>query len=266
MDDEVSAYLREIGRIPLLSAHDEHALAVMAARGEKAARTRLIEANLRLVVEKAKAYRDRGVPLLDLIQEGNIGLIKGIDHFDPLHTTQEGTFIRLSTYVSWWIKQQLLRALPEQGRTIRLPVYIAEQIFAVHRAERALSQLQGRDATTEEVAAALDVSPERVEELRGYDRPTLSLDEPGTGEGELPRGATLAAPAEEEAPIGPEEIRTLLARAKLGPRETRILQLRFGLLDGRPRTLVEVGREFGRTRERMRQIELAAMSKLRGAA
>ncbi len=287
VDDSVSLYLKEIGRVPLLTAEEEVQLAKRMERGRaarqrlaqgvtdpaeretllaqvkdgEAAQRHLIEANSRLVVSVAKKYMGRGVPFLDLIQEGNIGLIRAVNKFD-YHRGY-----KFSTYATWWIRQAVTRAIADQGRTIRVPVHMHEQINRVHRVSRELAQELGRDPTVDEIAEELDIPSEKVEQILRVSQHPLSLDTP-VGEEE---DTYLSDFIEDEEAISPSEeaSRRVLKEVideiltSLSPREVRILQMRFGLVDGCTYTLEEVGRKFGVTRERIRQIEAHALSRLR---
>ena len=264
VEDPVRQYLREIGRIPLLTAAQEVELATAIEGGSQAARDRLIESNLRLVVSIAKKYMGRGLTFLDLIQEGNLGLMRGVQKFDH----RRG--FKFSTYATWWIRQAIARSIADQSRTIRLPIHVAEVLHKVVRVERRLTGELGRDPTTAEIAEELGLEVEKVEATKRSALDPLSLDMP-VGEDD---GARLEdfvpdrdAPEPMEAAAA-MALRDLVddALAMLNPRERRVLQLRFGLVDGHQRTLDEVGRRFGVTRERIRQIESKALRKLRHPA
>jgi len=290
VSDPVRMYLREIGRVPLLRAEDEVSLSRRvvlgltatrwameggeAAREESedlerlrrdglAAKQALVEANLRLVVSIAKHYRNRGLPFLDLIQEGNLGLMRAVDKFD--HTKG----FKFSTYATWWIRQAISRAIADQARTIRIPVHMVETINKVVRAERQLLQDLGREPSVEEVAARVGLSPARVREILRVSQDTVSLEQP-MGEDDF----SLSDLIEDPSAVSPADaagralLRDALAQAlsELTERERRVVRLRFGLDDGQMRTLDEVGREFGVTRERVRQIETKTLAKLRSPA
>ena len=261
IDDPVKAYLKEIGRVPLLSAEQEAALAARARAGDEQAKQQLSEANLRLVVSIAKRYAGRGLQFLDLIQEGNLGLIKAVDKFEP----DRG--FKFSTYATWWIRQAITRAIADQGRTIRIPVHLVETINRVKKTSAELLHQTGREPTAEEIAVRLDLSPERVRELLNLSQEPVSLETP-VGEEEDTHledfigDDTAQAPADEAGrQLLRRELESVLK--SLTPREEKVLELRFGLEDGRARTLEEVGREFNVTRERIRQIEAKALRKLR---
>ena len=258
--DPVRMYLREIGRVPLLTAAEEVALAKRIERRDMAAKRRLIEANLRLVVSIAKRYVDRGLPFLDLIQEGNLGLIHAVEKFDY----RRG--FKFSTYATWWIRQAVTRAIADQARTIRLPVHIGDimnRLFSVQR--RLLSELNS-EPTAEQIAAEMGITPQRVREILAMSRDPVSLESPIGEEGESQLGQVIededvTTPMDAVAEImQKEELSALLDT--LTHKERTIIELRFGLKDGRPRTLDEVGLQFGVTRERIRQIEAKTMAKL----
>jgi RNA polymerase primary sigma factor len=259
--DALQLYLREIGQVQLLTPKEEIALARRIKRGDKAAREQMIKANLRLVVKIARDYDGLGLPLLDLINEGNIGLMKGVERFDP----RKGA--KLSTYASWWIKQSILRALANQSKTIRLPVHVVDKMAHIRRAERKLREVLDRDPTDEEVADALGLNPRRVRQYRQASRAPVSLDAP-LGDDESSRVSEVVADPNAALPFDRlirETDRNLVREvlATLTKRESAILALRFGLNDGRPKTLEEVGEHFGVTRERIRQIQEEALKKLR---
>jgi RNA polymerase primary sigma factor len=259
--DALQLYLREIGQVQLLTPKEEIALARRIKRGDKAAREQMIKANLRLVVKIARDYDGLGLPLLDLINEGNIGLMKGVERFDP----RKGA--KLSTYASWWIKQSILRALANQSKTIRLPVHVVDKMAHIRRAERKLREVLDRDPTDEEVADALGLNPRRVRQYRQASRAPVSLDAP-LGDDESSRVSEVVADPNAALPFDRlirETDRNLVREvlATLTGRESAILALRFGLNDGRPKTLEEVGEHFGVTRERIRQIQEEALKKLR---
>lgn len=261
LDDPVKTYLKEIGRVPLLSAEEEAALARAAQAGDEDARRRLSEANLRLVVSVAKRYAGRGLPFLDLIQEGNLGLMKAAEKFEP----DRG--FKFSTYATWWIRQSITRAIADQGRTIRIPVHLVESINRVKKTAGELLRRTGREPTAEEIAAQLDMEPARVRELIQLAQDPIGLETP-VGEEEDAHLEDFIQ--DDEAGVPADEAgRQLLRRElmnvlkSLTPREERVIALRFGLEDGRARTLEELGREFNVTRERVRQIEAKALRKLR---
>ncbi|MDD5732016.1 MAG: RNA polymerase sigma factor RpoD [Patescibacteria group bacterium] len=259
--DSVRMYLREIGRIQLLTGEEEVDLAKRAEKGDLKAKDRLIEANLRLVVSIAKKFVGRGMPLLDLIQEGNFGLMKAVEKFDY----RRG--YKFSTYATWWIRQAITRAIADQARTIRIPVHMVETINKLTRVQRQLSQELQRDPTAEEIAAEMGMELEKVQHVLKISQGTISL-ETKVGEEE---DSVLSDFLPDEKNIGPDEAAThQLLREQLReviktlyPREQKILKMRFGLEDGKSHTLEEVGREFGVTRERIRQIEAKALLKLR---
>jgi RNA polymerase primary sigma factor len=287
IDDSISLYLKEIGRVPLLTAEEEIALAKRMERGRDARKTlaqgtddweereqllwyvrdgqaaqeHLIKANSRLVVSVAKKYVGRGVPFLDLIQEGNIGLIRAVKKFDY----RRG--FKFSTYATWWIRQAVTRAIADQGRTIRVPVHMYEQINRLTRTSRQLVQELGRDPTTEEIADELGVSPRKVEHIMRVSQRPLSLEMP-VGEEEDSYLGDFIEDEDADSPseaAGQQLLREVIDEIfqSLTPREVRILQLRFGLVDGYCYTLEEVGKKFGVTRERIRQIEAKALRKLK---
>lgn len=287
IDDSISLYLKEIGRVPLLTAEEEVSLAKRMEKGREsreelsdgiedwderekllwnvrdgqAAQEHLIKANSRLVVSVAKKYVGRGVPFLDLIQEGNIGLIRAVKKFDY----RRG--YKFSTYATWWIRQAVTRAIADQGRTIRVPVHMYEQINRLTRTSRQLVQELGRDPTTEEIADELGVTPRKVEHIMRVSQRPLSLEMP-VGEEEDSYLGDFIEDEDADAPseaAGQQLLREVIDEIfqSLTPREVRILQLRFGLVDGYCYTLEEVGKKFGVTRERIRQIEAQALSRLR---
>jgi len=261
IDDPVKVYLKEIGRVPLLSAEEEIELAQKMAEGDPNARKRLSEANLRLVVSIAKRYVGRGMQFLDLIQEGNLGLIKAVEKFD--HTKG----FKFSTYATWWIRQAITRAIADQARTIRIPVHMVETINKVKKVSSQLLHKNGHDPTSEEIAAELDMPEEKVREIMRVAQEPVSLETPIGEEEDSHLGDFIP---DDDAPA-PSEVasHTLLKEqlnevlSTLTPREEKVLKLRFGLEDGRSRTLEEVGKEFNVTRERIRQIEAKALRKLR---
>ena len=261
LDDPVKTYLKEIGRVPLLTAGQEMALAKAARAGDADARRALSEANLRLVVSVAKRYAGRGLPFLDLIQEGNLGLMKAAEKFEP----ERG--FKFSTYATWWIRQSITRAIADQGRTIRIPVHLVESINRVKKTAGDLLHKNGREPTVEEIAAALDMEPDKVRELLQLSQEPISLETP-VGEEEDAHLEDFIQDEDAGVPVD-EAGRQLLRREllhvlkSLTPREERVITLRFGLEDGRARTLEELGKEFNVTRERVRQIEAKALRKLR---
>ena len=261
IDDPVRQYLKEIGRIPLLDSEEERILAERMAQGDEEAQMRLVESNLRLVVSIAKRYLGRGMFFLDLIQEGNLGLMKAVDKFDY----QKG--YKFSTYATWWIRQAITRAIADQARTIRIPVHMVETIHRVTRYSRQMLQELGREPTAEEIGEKIGMSAEKVREILKISQDPVSLETP-IGEEEdshlgdfIPDDDT-PAPADAAAST---ILREVIERElhTLTPREEHVIKLRFGLYDGRTRTLEEVGKEFDITRERIRQIEAKALRKLR---
>ena len=260
-DDPVRMYLKEIGKIPLLSAEEELLLAKRMSDGDEEAKERLAEANLRLVVSIAKRYAGRGMQLLDLIQEGNLGLIKAVEKFDY----QKG--YKFSTYATWWIRQAITRSIADQARTIRIPVHMVESMNRVTRTSRALLQELGREPRPEEIAKKLDMPIQKVQDIMNISMEPVSLETPIGEEddshlGDFIRDEHVPVPAEAATyNILREQLVEVLST--LTEREQRVLRLRFGLEDGRPRTLEEVGHEFHVTRERIRQIEAKALRKLR---
>jgi RNA polymerase primary sigma factor len=261
IDDPVRMYLKEIGRVPLLSAEDEVDLAKRIEDGDEEAKKQLISANLRLVVSIAKRYVGRGMLFLDLIQEGNLGLIKAAEKFDY----RKG--YKFSTYATWWIRQAITRAIADQARTIRIPVHMVETINKLIRVQRQLLQELGREPSAEEIATRMEISEERVREILKIAQEPVSLETPiGEEEdshlGDFIEDSDAPAPAEAASfMLLKEQLEEVLET--LTPREKKVLQLRFGLDDGRARTLEEVGHVFGVTRERIRQIEAKALRKLR---
>jgi len=261
-DDSVRLYLREIGKIPLLSAEEELALAKQVVAGDKGAKDKMAEANMRLVVSIAKRYVGRGLDLLDLIQEGNTGLLRAVEKFDP----DKG--FKFSTYATWWIRQAITRAIADQARTIRIPVHMVETINKLLRTQRRLTQELNREPTNEEIAAAMEIEVDKVEHIMKIKQDISSLDASIRDDEEE---SVLADFIEDEDTISPEESATnqLLKEqvkdmlAALTEREQKIIKLRFGLEDGKQHTLEEVGQEFSVTRERIRQIEAKALAKLR---
>src|SRR2546422_5382897 len=251
--DALQLYLREIGQVKLLTPKEEIVLARRIKKGDKQAREQMIKANLRLVVKIARDYEGLGLPLLDLINEGNIGLMKGVERFDP----RKGA--KLSTYASWWIKQAIKRALANQSKTIRLPVHVVDKVAHIRRAEMKLREALDRDPTDEEVADNLGLKPRRVREYRQASRAPVSLDAP-IGDDEPNRVSEVVADTGAAAPFDHlvKESDAQLVRevlATLSPRERTILAMRFGLEDDTPHTLEEVGVQFRLTRERIRQIQ-----------
>ena len=260
IEDPVRMYLKEIGKIPLLSMEDETRLAKQMELGDSEARKQLAEANLRLVVSIAKRYVGRGMQLLDLIQEGNLGLIKAVEKFDY----RKG--YKFSTYATWWIRQAITRAIADQARTIRIPVHMVETINRLIRTQRQLVQELGREPSVEEIAARMELPPERVSEIQKIAQEPVSLETPiGEEEdshlGDFIQDDQVAVPVD-QATFTLLREQLMEALETLTDREQKVLRLRFGLDDGRPRTLEEVGREFQVTRERIRQIEAKALRKL----
>jgi len=261
-DDSVRLYLREIGKIDLLSAEEELALAQRVVAGDKDAKDKMAEANMRLVVSIAKRYVGRGLDLLDLIQEGNTGLLRAVEKFDP----DKG--FKFSTYATWWIRQAITRAIADQARTIRIPVHMVETINKLLRTQRRLTQELNREPTNDEIAAAMEIDVDKVEHIMKIKQDISSLDASIRDDEEE---SVLADFIEDEDTISPEESAThqlLIEQVKgmlgaLTEREQKILKLRFGLEDGKQHTLEEVGQEFSVTRERIRQIEAKALAKLR---
>ena len=261
IDDPVKVYLKEIGRVPLLSAEEEVELAIRMSEGDVAAKKRLSEANLRLVVSIAKRYVGRGMQFLDLIQEGNLGLIKAVEKFD--HTKG----FKFSTYATWWIRQAITRAIADQARTIRIPVHMVETINKVKKVNSQLLHENGHEPTNEQIAEKLEMPVEKVREIMRVAQEPVSLETPIGEEEDSHLGDFIP---DEDAPA-PSDVasHTMLKEQLAGvlstltPREEKVLRLRFGLEDGRSRTLEEVGKEFNVTRERIRQIEAKALRKLR---
>ncbi len=261
LDDPVRMYLKEIGKIKLLTPEEELALAKRMAEGDEEAHKRMSEANLRLVVSIAKRYVGRGMQLLDLIQEGNLGLMKAVEKFDYTKG------YKFSTYATWWIRQSITRAIADQARTIRIPVHMVETINRVLRTSHSMVQSLGREPTTEEVAQELHMEVSKVEEIMKIAQEPVSLETP-VGEEEdshlgdfLPDSDASQPPEEASHTLLHEQLEDVLAT--LTPREQQVLRMRFGLQDGKPHTLEEVGKEFDVTRERIRQIESKALRKLR---
>ena len=261
IDDPVKVYLKEIGRVPLLSAEEEVELAIRMSEGDVAAKKRLSEANLRLVVSIAKRYVGRGMQFLDLIQEGNLGLIKAVEKFD--HTKG----FKFSTYATWWIRQAITRAIADQARTIRIPVHMVETTNKVKKVNSQLLHENGHEPTNEQIAEKLEMPVEKVREIMRVAQEPVSLETPIGEEEDSHLGDFIP---DEDAPA-PSDVasHTMLKEqlaevlSTLTPREEKVLRLRFGLEDGRSRTLEEVGKEFNVTRERIRQIEAKALRKLR---
>jgi len=261
VDDPVRMFLKEIGKIQLLSLEEEAELADKMVKGDKKAKKKLVESNLRLVVSIAKRYIGRGMHFLDLIQEGNLGLIKAVDKFDP----SKG--YKFSTYATWWIRQAITRAIADQARTIRIPVHMVETINRLMRNSRHLLQTLGREPTPEEIAAEMEIPVEKVRDILKISQDPISLETPVGEEDDSSVGNFIP---DDDAPSPSDQAADVLLKEQieevmetLTPREARVLRLRFGLEDGRTRTLEEVGREFMVTRERIRQIEAKALRKLR---
>ncbi len=261
IDDPVKIYLKEIGRVPLLSPDEEMSLAIRISEGDVAAKKRLSEANLRLVVSIAKRYLGRGMQFLDLIQEGNLGLIKAVEKFD--HTKG----FKFSTYATWWIRQAITRAIADQARTIRIPVHMVETINKVKKVSSQLLHQNGHEPTAEEIAEVINMPTDKVREIMRVAQEPVSLETPIGEEEDSHLGDFIPdddAPAPQDAAshtLLKEQLAEVLGT--LTPREERVLKLRFGLEDGRSRTLEEVGEVFNVTRERIRQIEAKALRKLR---
>ncbi len=264
-DDSVRMYLREIGKIPLLTHEEEMVLSRKAVEGDRRAKDKMAEANMRLVVSIAKRYSGRGLDLLDLIQEGNTGLLRAVDKFDP----EKG--YKFSTYATWWIRQAITRAIADQARTIRIPVHMVETINKLMRTQRRMTQELNREPTTEELAKELDIEPEKVEYVMKIKQDISSLDAGIGRDGEDGEDSTLGDFIEDEDTASPEEsaagqllkeqVREVLS--SLSDREQKIIKMRFGLDGTKSHTLEEVGLEFAVTRERIRQIEAKALMKLR---
>jgi RNA polymerase primary sigma factor len=256
-------YLREIGQVSLLTPREEIALAKRIQQGDEAARELMIRANLRLVVKIAREYEHLGLPLLDLINEGNMGLMKGVERFDPAKGA------KLSTYASWWIKQAIKRALANQSKTIRLPVHVVDKVAHIRRSEVKLKEILDRDPTDEELAEDVGLKPQRVREYRAAARTPVSLEAPlGHDDDDSQRVAEIVPDTRVEAPfehLARDSDAALMREmfATLSPREQHVLSLRFGLKDDAPKTLEEIGRQYGLTRERIRQIEAEGLKKLR---
>ena len=261
IDDPVRLYLKEIGRVPLLTADREKELAERMLEGDEDAKVELVEANLRLVVSIAKRYVGRGMFFLDLIQEGNMGLMKAVDKFDYTKG------YKFSTYATWWIRQAITRAIADQARTIRIPVHMVETIHKVSRISRQLLQENGREPTADEIGERISMSPEKVREIMKIAQDPVSLETPIGEEEDSHLGDFIP---DDDTPSPAEATSTSILREELErqlhtltPREEHVIKLRFGLYDGRTRTLEEVGKEFDITRERIRQIEAKALRKLR---
>ncbi len=261
IDDPVKVYLKEIGRVPLLTPDEEIQLAIAINEGNEAAKKRLSEANLRLVVSIAKRYLGRGMQFLDLIQEGNLGLIKAVEKFDYTKG------FKFSTYATWWIRQAITRAIADQARTIRIPVHMVETINKVKKISSQLLHANGREPSAEEVAEEIDMPVEKVREIMRVAQEPVSLETPIGEEEDSHLGDFIP---DDDAPAPADAASHTLLKETLGnvldtltPREEKVLRLRFGLEDGRSRTLEEVGKEFNVTRERIRQIEAKALRKLR---
>ncbi|MEC9488329.1 MAG: RNA polymerase sigma factor RpoD [Halanaerobium sp.] len=261
IEDPVRMYLKEIGKVDLLTKEEEVELAKRIEQGDEEARQHLIEANLRLVVSIARKYLGRGMSYLDLIQEGNMGLMKAVDKFDYTKG------YKFSTYATWWIRQAITRAIADQGRTIRVPVHMVEKINKLARVSRWLLQQNGREPSLDEVAEEMDTSVEKVKQIKKAAKESISLETPVGSEQDSNLGDFIE---DEETPEPASSVSRILLKEQLDSvlstltdREKRILELRFGIGDGRTRTLEEVGKEFGVTRERIRQIEAKALRKLR---
>ena len=261
VDDPVKMYLKDIGKVPLLTSEEEAELAKRMLEGDEDAKQKLSEANLRLVVSIAKRYVGRGMLFLDLIQEGNLGLMKAVEKFDYTKG------FKFSTYATWWIRQAITRAIADQARTIRIPVHMVETINRQVRAQRTLLQEFGREPTPEEIAEYMGITPEKVVEIQKIAQDPVSLETP-IGEEEDSHLVdfiedTKAAPPSDVAAQAMLREQLIQALHKLTPREEKVIRLRYGLDDGKQRTLEEVGKEFNVTRERIRQIEAKALRKLR---
>lgn len=261
IDDPVKVYLKEIGRVPLLSPEEEIDLAIRISNGDEAAKKRLSEANLRLVVSIAKRYLGRGMQFLDLIQEGNLGLIKAVEKFDYTKG------FKFSTYATWWIRQAITRAIADQARTIRIPVHMVETINKVKKVSSQLLHTNGHEPTADEISEELDMPVEKVREIMRVAQEPVSLETPIGEEEDSHLGDFIP---DDDAPAPADAASHTLLKEQLAdvldtltPREEKVLRLRFGLEDGRSRTLEEVGKEFNVTRERIRQIEAKALRKLR---
>ena len=261
LNDPVRMYLKEIGKIPLLTLEEEHKLAVRMAEGDEEAQKKMTEANLRLVVSIAKRYVGRGLPFLDLIQEGNLGLIKAVEKFDYTKG------YKFSTYATWWIRQAITRAIADQARTIRIPVHMVETINKVIRVSRQLLQELGHDPSPEEIAEEMNMPVDKVREILKIAQEPVSLETPIGEEEDSHLGDFIpdegASEPSEAASYTLLKEQLVSVLSTLTPREEKVLKLRFGIEDGRTRTLEEVGKEFNVTRERIRQIEAKALRKLR---
>jgi RNA polymerase primary sigma factor len=262
--DALQLFLKDIGKVPLLTAAQEVELAKRIERGDHGAKQAMVEANLRLVVSIAKRYRNQGLPFLDLIQEGTIGLVRAAEKFDY----RKG--FKFSTYATWWIRQAVARAIADKGRTIRMPVHVVEKLNRILRSERKLRAERGREPTTEEIARDLDMTSDEVEQIRRSAQVPVSLEKPVGDDDESEFGHFLA---DDSTPLPDELAETTLQRealrtilGALSERERRVLELRYGLDGQQPRTLDEVGRAFNVTRERIRQIEHQGLKKLRALA
>jgi len=261
-DDSVRLYLREIGKIPLLTPDEELALAKRVKTGEKKAKDQMAEANMRLVVSIAKRYSGRGLDFLDLIQEGNTGLLRAVEKFDP----DKG--FKFSTYATWWIRQAITRAIADQARTIRIPVHMVETINKLLRTQRRMTQELNREPTIEELAAEMEMEPEKIEYVMKIKQDITSLDASVRDDDDESVLSDFIEDADAKTPDESAAIQLLKEQVKkmlsvLTEREQKILKMRFGLEDGKSHTLEEVGQEFSVTRERIRQIEAKALSKLR---
>ena len=261
IDDPVRMYLKEIGRVPLLSVEQEQILAQKMKEGDEKAKNSIVEANLRLVVSIAKKHLNKGMAFLDLIQEGNLGLMKAVEKFD----SSKG--YKFSTYATWWIRQAITRAIADQARTVRIPVHMVETIHKVSRVSRQLLQEYGREPTPEEIAEKIGMTADKVRDTMKYALDPISLETPIGEEGDSHLGDFIP---DEDSPAPAEAASYTLLKEQINevlhtltPREEQVLKLRFGLEDGRTRTLEEVGKEFDITRERIRQIEAKALRKLR---
>ena len=261
IDDPVRTYLKDIGKVPLLEADKEYELAERMLNGDEEAKNLIVQANLRLVVSIAKKHVGKGMAFLDLIQEGNLGLMKAVDKFDYTKG------FKFSTYATWWIRQAITRAIADQARTVRIPVHMVETIHKVSRVSRNLLQELGREPTPEEIAEAIGMTPEKVRDTMKYALEPVSLETPIGEEEDSHLGDFIP---DEDSPAPSDAASYTLLKEQLNevlrtltPREEQVLKLRFGLLDGHTRTLEEVGKEFDITRERIRQIEAKALRKLR---